>query len=585
MCGIWLYWTKNKKNISSNENIYKAFNKIQSRGPDRSELIIISNYGIVMGFHRLAIMDTSTKGDQPFVFENEDRVIYSMCNGEIYNYKELADKYSIVLNSGSDCEIIPHLYLKTNDFCKTTSLLSGEFAILLIEINKKTNTVSVHSSRDPFGVRPLFFGETHDSFCFSSELKAQVGIYENNDDFNVMQLKGGKCDLLLLSENGNEKISHDNFNYYDYPTKFIHTDFDLFKKELRDTVFRIVEKRLCSDRKIGFLLSGGVDSSAIVGIASKFFKKHQKKMFTFSIGMNGGTDEEFAKLAAKHIGLDTVDVTYGVTTTDEYNKMISDSSSPYGVHTHVFVSESQCLESIPKVVYITETYDLTTIRASVIQYLISDWISKHTDTKVLFAGELADEVQGSYLYFFNAPDPISHHNECVKLVDNIHYFDGLRADRCVANCGIELREPYSDTEFVDLIFSIDPKLRMPKTFGLEKYLIRESLKEDNILPTEVLFRRKEAFSCGCTAHTKSWFEIIRDHVEDKYTEKDISDFNTLHLKPYTKEGLYYRSLFETYFGNNINVSKIVPYYWLPSWCGDVKDPAARVLKLYNEKTN
>lgn len=584
MCGIWLYWTKNKKCLQKNENIYKAFNQIQPRGPDRSELIVLSNYGLVLGFHRLAIMDTSTKGDQPFVFENDDHLIYSMCNGEIYNYHHLAVKYSISLKSGSDCEIIPHLYMKTNDFKTTVSELSGEFAILLIDINKKTNIVHVYSTRDPFGVRPLFFGETSDSFCFSSELKGQVGIYEPSDDFNVVQVKGGTCGLIHIIENGDAKVNDLSVNYYNYPTKFIHTDFNVFKKELRDTVFRIVEKRLCADRKIGFLLSGGVDSSAVVGVASKFYKKHDKKMFTFSIGMHGGTDEPYAKLAAKHIGLDLVDVTYGHTTTDEYNKMLSESTSSLGVHTHVFVTDKQCLESIPKVVYITETYDLTTIRASVIQYLISDWISKHTEIKVLFAGELADEVQGSYLYFFNAPDPMSHHNECVRLVDNIHYFDGLRADRCVADCGIELREPYSDTEFVDLIFSIDPKLRMPKTFSLEKYLIREALKDDDILPTEVLFRRKEALSCGCAGHTKSWFEIIKDHVEDKYTDKDIEEFETTHLKPYTKEGLYYRKLFETYYTKNHNVSKIVPYYWLPNWCGDVKDPAARVLKIYNPTT-
>lgn len=574
MCGIWAFLSKNgylKKDI-----LYKSFEMLQYRGPDRSNLTTLSDKNIMLGFHRLSIMDTSTNGDQPFIIEDNNRVIYTLCNGEIYNFKELLQKYQFTTKSNSDCEIIPLIY-KNYGINTLVKNIRGEFAIIILDINKITNEMICHVVRDPFGVRPLFIGVDYRGICISSELKGQSNIYDViPDNYTVDQFKGGNYGTFKYIKGQWSDI--ELTQYYFFPTEIKYSDPNQSISLIRNTFIEAVKCRLQSDRPLGFLLSGGIDSSSVVGVAYSLLKD-TKPLYTFSIGFEGGTDEPNAKLVAKYINSDIITVPYNISVED-YNRVSNQYGSNKGLHTHVMITNEQAINMIESTVKIIESFDLTSVRASVMQLMISKFISRYTDIKVLLCGDASDEQYGSYLYFSKCNDPKEFNDECIRLMDEIYKYDGLRCDRCVSNSEIEIRLPFSDQSLVDLTFSIDPKLRMTSTHGIEKWLFRESMK--GFIPEVVRNRIKTAMSDGVSSKEKSWYQIIQDRLESKYTKEDleIAKSRYEHLTPYTKEGLYYRELFCKYYGSAYEVSTVIPYYWLPKWTGiDSKllDPSARTL--------
>jgi asparagine synthase (glutamine-hydrolysing) len=630
MCGIWgyiglndLYSTGNYLRSENLIKLFEAFNKVRERGPDRSEFKIINKLNdtndvlkAYLGFHRLAIMDKSTYGDQPFTkeivtkkndqktIENNDQStntsIYCMCNGEIYNYKELVknDDLSSLLKSNSDCEIIPHLYTKYG-FTKMLEMLRSESAICVLEINRVDKKIKLMLGRDHLGVRPLFVGMDSKGIAFSSILKGVVGLVDHK---SVRQLNSAEALCIEIDMNNENLLTKHSSIYYDLNTHLISKPKSTLKpkpkstlkptskpslqqifKSVHDKFIEAVEIRLESDRPIGALLSGGLDSSLVVSIASSYLRKRGKTLRTFSIGIPGSTDKDFAELVAKHCGTD---------------------------HTHVEFSEQDFLAAIEDVIIATETYDITTVRASVGQYLIAKWIRDNTDIRVLLNGDGSDELTSGYMYFHNSPNPYESHAENIRLLKELPFYDVLRVDRCIAHNGIEARVPFLDHEFVDLYLSIDPKYRVPLhenknstqtdmnhllSRKIEKWLLRKSFDQrlstiDNInendsknvlpyLPAEVLWRKKEAFSDGVSSQNKSWYQIIQESLEKTYEMKDLeSDDVTYHIKPHTFEALHYRKLFNKHFCTSL--AHVIPHYWLPKWCGDIKEPSARVLKVY-----
>jgi asparagine synthase (glutamine-hydrolysing) len=573
MCGIWAYLLKN--GYLNKEVLYKSFEMLQYRGPDRSRLITLSDKNIMLGFHRLSIMDTSTNGDQPFIIESNDRVIYTLCNGEIYNFKELLQKYNFSPNSNSDCEIIPLIY---NSFGidQLVKDIRGEFAIIILDINKITNEMTCHVVRDPFGVRPLFIGIDDNGICISSELKGQSSIYDDiiNKNYTVDQFKGGNYGTFKYIDSKWSNI--ELTQYYFFPTKIKYYDVNESIKLIKDTFINSVNCRLTSDRPLGFLLSGGIDSSAVVGVSYSILKE-SKPLYTFSIGFEGGTDEPNAKLVAEYINSDIITVPYDINIIDYQNQIKQYNK---GLHTHVMITNDQAINMIETTVKTIESFDLTSNRASVMQLMISEFISRCTNIKVLLCGDASDEQYGSYLYFSQCNNPTEFNNECIRLMDEIYKYDGLRCDRCVSNSKIEIRLPFSDQSLVDLTFSIDPILRMTSTHGIEKWLFREAMK--GFIPEQVRNRIKTAMSDGVSSKEKSWYKIIQDKLEIIYSNDNLNNAHLkyTHLTPYTKEGLYYRELFCKYYGNSNEVAKVIPYYWLPKWTGiDSKllDPSARTL--------
>ena len=569
MCGIWGYFTP--KNHTSKEitKIVEAFYNVKPRGPDNSSLKLINEFvNCFIGFHRLSIMDTNNKANQPFeIFKSKDKTVFITCNGEIYNYEKILKEENHTPETGSDCEAIVYLY-KTYGIDEMIKRIDGEFAISIIEIEKDAK-VSVHLLRDHIGIRPLYYAydEVSHSFAYASDLK---GLTADSGDAktawqivkNARHVKPAHNVTLTWNFNGKENKIESSLSekqYYSYnETKMTITDIEEAKKLINKNFKKAVIDRLMTHRPLGSLLSGGLDSSLVAAIAAKAYNNEGRKLRTFSVGMPGATDKKYAEMVAKHI----------------------DSQ-----HTHVEFSEKDFLEAIDMTVKIIGSFDITTIRASVGLVLISRWIRDNTDIKVLLTGEGSDELTSGYMYFHNAPSPAENHQENLRLLNELYVYDLLRGDRSIADFGLEARIPFLDRNFMKTILSIDPKLRLPthnEKLGhrIEKFLLRSSFEAENLLPFEALWRKKEAFSDGVSGEKRSWFEIIQEHAQTLYSDEDLEQRKKeySHMPPVNKESLYFRDIFEKHYGKNID--EIVPHYWLPKWSGDITEPSARVLNAY-----
>lgn len=253
------------------------------------------------------------------------------------------------------------------------------------------------------------------------------------------------------------------------------------------------------------------------------------------------------------------------------------------------MQEEDFLKAVKEVIKVTETFDITTIRATTGNYLIGKWVNENTDVKVLLIGDGSDELCSGYMYFHKAPNPMDSHFENLRLIQDIHFYDVLRADRGLASNGLEARVPFLDKTFIRLILQTNPDFRIPtqtlKGFVMEKALLRDSFSGTGLLPDEVLYRPKEAFSDGVSSKKKSWFMILQEDCEKRFSDEELEKAKAEidYLPPLSKEALYYRRQFQEFYGKG-EVQRVVPYYWLPKWCGVVTDPSARVLEVYKKES-
>ena len=521
MCGLFGYIGEADKSF-----LAPYFQRIRHRGPDYSELLAITP-GVTFGFHRLAINGLNTHSNQPM----ERNGIFLVANAEVYNYKELAATYDCLLETDSDCEIILHLYEKLG-IESTVAILDAEYAFLLYDSHKDV----IYASRDHLGVRGLYIGRSSTGeIGFASEAKALV-FMDHLDQFPPGHYWSS-----------DEPDHFDQWYSHDYP---LHTDQSeaYLLDGIRQYLTSAVKKRLMSERKVGCLLSGGLDSSLIAALVAKHY---DGELETFSIGLKGSPDLIAAQKVADHIG---------------------------STHHSVQLTEHEFLAAIKETIYQLGSFDVTTVRASVGHLLISQYVRDHSDVKVLFTGETADEM-GSYLYFQNAPDASAFQDEAVRLLEDIHFFDMLRGDRSISAAGLEGRVPFSDRAFVKFYMGIEPSLRMFSDHRIEKYMIRKAFADMDLLPEEILWRRKNGFSDSVSSKTRSWSTIIQEYVNlivsDEEFESEAGRFD--HDTPQLKEGYFYRKEFTRHYGHH---QHLTPYQWLPRWCGDVTDPSARVLKIY-----
>ena len=566
MCGIWCRLGSNADPVDPTPWV----KQLEARGPEGTRVVHI-NEKVTMGFTRLAINGLTDAGMQPYT----KGPLTWICNGEIYNSKELEASLGIE-NTGSDCECIGDLYMRHwDDLVSFTRALDGVFAIALFDSERNRLIVT----RDPFGVRPLFIGfranmstslaninnlavpvfnASFDTYVFASELKALVPYFEAVQAFspgsiqcydtNTMSLM---CDLRYHALNW---ITNPNYKSTEQ-TAFVHATTDL-----RFALEEAVRKRLQTERPVACLLSGGLDSSLIAALLQNNLRNlNLPPLKTFSIGFEGSSDLKHAKIVADWIGSD---------------------------HTEIKMTPDEFFDAIPNVVKAIESFDITTVRASTGNYLVAKKIRELTDCKVVFNGDGSDELFGGYLYFNNAPNDQAFQAECERLLSDIHYFDVLRSDRSISANGLEARTPFLDKQFVSVVRSIDPCfLRPVKGEKMEKYMLRCAFDDGATLPPEVLWRRKEAFSDGVSTPEKAWFQEIQDRVlkivpEDWQRRATLSYSN--HLTPRTAEEYYYRFIFTSYYG--LTPIKMVPYRWMPRWCPETMDPSARTLQIYNEPT-
>lgn len=543
MCGIICLVRYGGKSIE-HPKAMECLSKLSPRGPDKKSSMIIKPNEFVeifIGFTRLAIMDTSNAGMQPFMNKSK----FVICNGEIYNFRDLALKNKIAMNTHCDCEIILPLYEKVGFKQMVSKELDAEFAMVLVNFLKN----KLYACRDRYGVRPLFYGHNVDMSMigFASEMKALHPIMNYVEPVvpgNIIQVE-----LLQTPLNPEYKLSQviKVKSYFDYNLNFIPILNDVTKihENIRKILIRAVEKRLDADRPIGFLLSGGLDSSLVVSIATKILGP--EKIICFSVGLENSPDVIAAKKVVEYLGIKK--------------------------H-HIVPFSTDMAESIvPEVIKVIETYDITTIRASVGQYILAKYVKEKSNIRVLLSGEGSDEIHGSYKYFRNAPNCKEFHDETIRLLRELYMFDNLRTDRTMASQGLEVRVPFLDFDYVNFITMIDPNLLMYKKDYLEKKIVRDAFI--GYLPEEILYRAKEAFSDAVNTKESNWFRILQEKLESKITDDELANNEFVFNKPQMKEALYYRRIFSSIYPNRDN---IISHYWLPKWQNEkIIDPSATIL--------
>ncbi|MFV0394969.1 MAG: asparagine synthase B [Coprobacillaceae bacterium] len=523
MCGFLVVGS----NKISKEVFKECLDICKYRGPDHQH---ISQEGpITWGFNRLSIMDLSSNGNQPFMYQDNTLV----CNGEIYNYKQLSNvvenEYQFI--SSSDCEVLLPLYHKYG-LEITCTFLDAEFAFVLYD--NKTNQIL--AARDPMGIRPMFYGyhKVDSTICFCSEAKGLMNICDDIHPFPPGH----------YYQDGKFVCYH---QISDTPTMH-HDSIETIATSLQQKLENAVEKRLQSDAPIGFLLSGGLDSSLVCAIASK---KLNKPIRTFAVGMES----------------DPIDL--------QYAKQVSEYLQTE--HTEVIITKKDVLTAVKEVIYHLETFDITTIRASIAMYLLCKYIHENTDIKVILTGEVSDELFG-YKYTDYAPSPSAFQQESKKRINELYIYDVLRADRCISAHALEGRVPFADIDFVKYAMAIDPSKKM-NTYQKGKYLLRHAFEGKGYLPEDILFREKAAFS-DAVGH--SMVDYLKEYANKLYSDNELetSKNKYSYCTPFTKEPLLYRDIFESFYPNN---SHWIVDFWMPNkeWKNcDVNDPSARVLKNY-----
>jgi len=578
MCGIWCIFGNDPDCPVS--KLLDSANLIQHRGPDCFRFENVNHYAnCCFGFHRLAIVD-DINGMQPMRLLVKPH-IWVTYNGEIYNYKKLGKQFQFDYQTDCDGESLIHLYDHGGiDFM--ASQLDGVFNFCLLDTKAK----KVFIGRDTYGVRPGFkyFDQDKGLLAVCSEAKGLTGVKAHVNGISkakIVPVQPGHIEEYSLRTDG--KVEFVRQARFHWPERFPRYktmvrlddvppqqagggDSAEVKEELvtgnvetklRRLLTEAVKKRMIGQRRIGCMLSGGLDSSLITSLVHRSMGEMglDYPLQTFSIGMDGSPDLANARKVADFLGTE---------------------------HHEIKFTPEEGVEALTDVIRHLETYDITTIRASVGMYLVAKYIKRETDSVVIFSGEGADELMQGYIYFHKAPSADAAHKESVRLLEDLYLYDNLRADRTTAAHGLELRVPFLDHQFSSYFLSLDPEMARPRE-SHEKYLIRSAfdVKDSSTkpyLPSEVLWRPKEAFSDGVSSQKKSWFQILQDFIAKQVSDQDLAaapklyPFNT----PKTKESFFYRRKFEEFFPK---CSHLIPYMWMPKWV-ETDDPSARTLTHY-----
>jgi asparagine synthase (glutamine-hydrolysing) len=522
---------------------------LRHRGPDWSG--IWNNDNTILCHERLAIVDVDT-GAQPLISQNDKHIL--AVNGEIYNHKQLAADLDepYPFKTRSDCEVIlPLFQQKGIDFIDE---LEGMFAFILYDEEQDAYLIA----RDHIGIIPLYTGyDEHGNFYVSSEMKALASVCKTISEFppgHYLWSKEGKLTKYYKRD------------WMDYENvKDNSSDLD----ELRVAFEKAVKSHMMSDVPYAVLLSGGLDSSLVSAVAAQYVAKRVEdedktdawwpRLHSFAVGLEGAPDLKAAKKVADMIGT---------------------------VHHEIHFTIQEGLDAIRDVIFHLETYDTTTIRAATPMYLMTRKI-KAMGIKMVLSGEGADEIFGGYLYFHKAPNAKEFHEETVRKLDRLHMFDCARANKATSAWGVEARVPFLDKNFIDVAMRLNPQDKMCLDGKMEKWILRKSFDNGDTLPAEVLWRQKEQFGDGVGY---SWIDSIREFVDGEVTDQQLAtaEFRFPYNTPDTKEGYYYRTIFESYFpqesaarcvpgGKSIACSTAEALEWDESFKNNA-DPSGRSMK-------
>lgn len=551
MCGIVTVFETRGMTEQLRPEVLKMSKKIRHRGPDWSGIYCGDN--AILAHERLSIVDPES-GGQPL--KTADGKVILAVNGEIYNHRQLRERYAgkYEFLTGSDCEVILALYRdKGPDFLEE---LNGIFAFALYDEEHDFYMVA----RDPIGVIPLYMGQDmHGRKYFASELKALEGVCDVIEPFlpgHVYDSRSGEMRRWYKRDWEDYEAVKDN-----------HTSID----ELREALEASVRRQLMSDVPYGVLLSGGLDSSIISAVAAKYAPNRIEadgktgawwpRLHSFAVGLKGAPDLAAARKVADHIGT---------------------------VHHEINYTVQEGLDAIRDVIYFTETYDVTTVRASTPMYLLARVI-KSMGIKMVLSGEGADEIFGGYLYFHKAPSPQAFHEETVRKIGKLHLYDCLRANKALSAWGVEGRVPFLDKEFLDVAMRLNPADKMAGNGKMEKWVLRKAF--EHLLPAEVAWRQKEQFSDGVGY---SWIDSLKALTASQVTDEMMRNahrrfpVNT----PMNKEEYYYHTIFEEHFPSataaacvpsvpSVACSTAEALAWDASFQG-MNDPSGRAVKSVHE---
>jgi asparagine synthase (glutamine-hydrolysing) len=552
MCGILVLWGQAPLDRARVEACLAA---LAARGPDVTQVEYMPfgpDQELAIGFTRLHIQGAKGGAEQPFRL-SDGRLV--ACNGEIFNSEILIETLSLRVPEGaSDCAVIPALMeqrgMELPEVCRQ---LDGDFAIVVIDPVKAT----VSGARDPYGVRPLFMGSGPDSSShyMCSELKGITPYAPAASIFKEV----APGETIVRTADGDVGA---NERWHEVPwlkTPYWRSSLEGLTHAgmaLRHALEEAVAKRLTTVRAIGACLSGGLDSSLVAAIAAKRLARKGQRLHTYSVGMAGSPDLEHARLVASHIG---------------------------SIHHERVLTPEECLAVIPTVIRAIESFDITTVRASVGNYFVGQLVATETpDVKVVLNGDGADEVLGGYLYMRAAPDDAAFESETDRLLREIHRYDVLRSERSMAAHGLESRSPFLDRQFVSVARGLPTEVLRPGPEKIEKAILRTAFADAGLLPEKVLWRRKEAFSDGISRAERSWFEMAREEGERRSgadTWKARAAAYEVNPPP-TAEALWYRELFHDNFPLDAAVV-IAPAMWMPRFVKGATDPSARTLSLYS----
>ena len=563
MCGIVAIFNVKEQTPKLRTKALGMSKKIRHRGPDWSG--IHCSGSAILAHERLSIVDPES-GGQP-LFSPDGKQVLAV-NGEIYNHKEIRERYKgrYDFQTGSDCEVILALYRdKGVNFLED---LNGIFAFALYDEEQDAFLIA----RDHIGVIPLYIGYNADGKVFvASELKALEGECERYEPFLPGHYYWSK-DPGMKRWYKRDWMEYDNVK-----------DNTASSDAIRKSLCAAVKRQMMSDVPYGVLLSGGLDSSVISAITESYAERRIEtdsrsrawwpRLHSFAVGLKGAPDLAKARLVADHIGT---------------------------VHHEINYTIQEGLDALRDVIYFIETYDITTVRASVPMYLLARVI-KSMGIKMVLSGEGADEIFGGYLYFHKAPSAEEFHKETVRKLSKLHLYDCLRANKSLSAWGVEGRVPFLDKEFLDVAMRTNPKAKMcsvlpasrsgeadPKA-SIEKRIVREAFED--MLPKEVVWRQKEQFSDGVGY---SWIDTLK-----KITSEAVTDEQMAHAEerfpintPLCKEEYYYRSIFEEHFPSesaarsvpheaSVACSTAVALEWDEAW-KNMNDPSGRAVSGVHE---
>ncbi len=552
MCGIIGIFGKKEQEARRSQALKMAAS-IRHRGPDWSG--IYSDDYCLLAHERLSIVDVE-HGAQPLYDTTKGRVL--IANGEIYDHQQLRTilKKEHRWQTKSDCEVLLYLYDELgSDFL---SKIDGIFAFCIYDPTTKEYFIA----RDHIGIVPLYIGLDRKGITYvASEMKALEPYCEKLQEFPpghyyVGSQKEGKKEFIKWYKP-------------EWATSIPTMPVSLPK--LRQELETAVKKQLMCDVPYGVLISGGLDSSLIAAIAAKFSRRRVEsgdkeeawwpRLHSFSIGLEESPDLKFARQVAEYIG---------------------------SVHHELKFTVQEGIDALRDVIYHIETYDVTSIRASTPMYLMARKI-KSLGIKMVLSGEGADEAFGGYLYFHMAPDAKEFHEETVRKLQKLSKYDCLRANKSMAAWGVEARVPFLDKDFLEYAMSFYPQDKMCAQGKMEKYILRKAF--EGFLPDAVLWRQKEQFSDGVGY---SWIDSLKAYAEEKVSDEMMARAEERFpiQPPVTKEGYFYRSIFEEFFpskdaaltvevGPSVACSTPTAYRWSKAFHG-MADPSGRAVAVHKE---